>query len=53
MSYEGQHWGCGHDRKECDGDCNRQETRCWDCNKVKCQCDELVQKGTDNLTQER
>ena len=21
MSYEGRHWGCGHNRKECDGNC--------------------------------
>ena len=23
MSYEGRTWSCGHDRKECDGHCNR------------------------------
>ena len=28
MSYEGRHWGCGHDRKECDGHCQDICARC-------------------------
>lgn len=28
MSYEGRHWGCGHDRKICDGHCGDICARC-------------------------
>lgn len=41
MSYEGRHWSCGHDRKECDGNCR-------DTKKVPCKhrgCKRLCFQG--------
>lgn len=43
MSYEGRHWSCGHDRKECDGHCYVPLPSILDCERcghdaMICEC---------------